>query len=83
MTEPEIKIVEIYEDNVGECGLIFSNSGSANLNCNAKLLDVGYETPQGSLSLSHPTAGRSAAPNSADRQRWGRDARRQNGTIDR
>lgn len=48
-----IQIKEPYEDNVGECGLIISNSGSTNLvNCQAKLLDIVYETPSTELTLS-------------------------------
>lgn len=47
-----LNIVDKYEDNVGECGLIFSNSGSTNLvNCHARLLDVDYETLQKNLTL--------------------------------
>jgi len=47
-----IKIIDTYEDNVGECGLIFSNSGSTNLvDCHAKLLDIAYETPSKQFTL--------------------------------
>lgn len=47
-----LNITEVYEDNKGECGLIFSNSSDTNLeDCHAKLLDLCFETPQGSLKL--------------------------------
>ncbi len=50
---PYIKIVDTYEDNVGECGLIFSNSGSTNLvNCHANLLDIDWETPSKQFTLA-------------------------------
>lgn len=48
-----LNIVRKYEDNKGECGLIFSNSGSTNLvDCKARLLDIAYETPSTELTLS-------------------------------
>ncbi len=54
MAEPEVQIKETYEDNVGECGLIFSNSGSTNLvNCRAQLLNLVFETPHTRWSLEH------------------------------
>ena len=47
-----IRVKEPYEDNTGECGLIFHNTGKNPLaNCHARLLDLDFETPHHKLSL--------------------------------
>jgi hypothetical protein len=47
-----IQIKEQYEDNAGECGLIFRNNSSTNLtNCQARLIDLAFEIPHPRYSL--------------------------------
>jgi hypothetical protein len=47
-----LKITDTYEDNNGECGLIFSNTSSTNLTkCQARLIDSAFETPHSRYSL--------------------------------
>ncbi len=47
-----IQIKEPYEDNVGECGLIFRNTSSNNLtNCQARLIDLAFEKQHARYSL--------------------------------
>ncbi len=49
-----IQVVDIYEDNIGECGLIFHNTGENPLgNCQSQLLDLAFETPHNRWSLGH------------------------------
>ena len=51
---PIIQVIDKYEEYLAsghECGLVFQNLSDNNLNdCQAKLLDLEYETPHGSLS---------------------------------
>jgi hypothetical protein len=50
--ETDIKVVEIYEDNKGECGLIINNTGKNPLkNCHARLIDMDFEIPNSHYSL--------------------------------
>ena len=52
LTTPCIKIVDKYEDNKGECGLIFRNTSLTNLdNCQARLVDLASEIPHPRYSL--------------------------------
>ena len=47
-----IQITDIYEDNKGECGLIFRNTSSNNLtNCQARLIDLAFEKQHARYSL--------------------------------
>ena len=47
-----IRVVDVYEDNRGECGLIFRNTSLANLtHCQAMLIDLAFEALHPHLSL--------------------------------
>lgn len=49
---PCIKIVDIYEDNKRECGLICRNTTLTNLtNCQARLIDLAFEVPHPRYSM--------------------------------
>ena len=50
--QTDIKVVDIYEDNKGECGLIINNTGKNPLkNCHARLIDLAFEIQNPHYSL--------------------------------
>lgn len=52
LTVSRIKVVGKYEDNKGECGLIFCNTNLSNLsNCQARLIDLAFEVLHPRYSL--------------------------------